>query len=73
MERNYLMEVVCETTQSKDTQIRVTALQCLVKVMTLYYEFMDSYMGQALFPVSINCFNQFRVFPSFILIFVSLF
>lgn len=52
MERNYLMEVVCETTQSEDTQIRVAALQCLVKIMTLYYEYMNAYMGQALFPVS---------------------
>lgn len=65
MERNYLMEVVCETTQSKDTQIRVTALQCLVKIMTLYYEFMDAYMAQALFPVSASYFNKFKVFPRF--------
>ena len=53
MERNYIMEVVCETTQSKDSQIRVAALQCLVKIMSLYYEFMHTYMAQALFPVSI--------------------
>lgn len=65
MERNYLMEVVCETTQSKDTQIRVTALQCLVKIMTLYYEFMDAYMGQALFPVSVDCCNGFEPFSRF--------
>ncbi len=45
------MEVVCETTQSKDAQIRVAALQCLVKIMSLYYEFMEAYMAQALFPV----------------------
>lgn len=60
MERNYLMEVVCETTQSKDTQIRVTALQSLVKIMTLYYEFMDTYMGQALFPVSVSSLNDLK-------------
>lgn len=53
MERNYIMEVVCETTQSKDTQIRVAALQCLVKIMSLYYEYMHTYMVQALFPVSV--------------------
>lgn len=52
MERNYLMEVVCEATQFKDPQIRVVALQCLVKIMSLYYEYMDTYMAQALFPVS---------------------
>lgn len=46
------MEVVCEATQSTDTQVRVAALQCLVKIMTLYYQYMETYMGQALFPVS---------------------
>lgn len=45
------MEVVCETTQCADTQIRVAALQCLVKIMSLYYQYMEPYMGQALFPV----------------------
>lgn len=51
VERNYIMEVVCETTQCADTQIRVAALQCLVKIMSLYYQYMEPYMGQALFPV----------------------
>lgn len=57
MERNYIMEVVCETTQSSNTQIRVAALQCLVKIMTLYYQFMEPYMAQALFPVSYFCWS----------------
>lgn len=52
VERNYIMEVVCEATQSEDTQVKVAALQCLVKIMTLYYQYMEPYMGQALFPVS---------------------
>ncbi len=46
------MQVVCETTQSPDTQVRVAALQCLVKIMTLYYQHMEHYMGPALFAVS---------------------
>lgn len=50
-ERNYIMEVVCETTQSTITQIRVAGLQCLVKIMSLYYQYMEPYMPQALFPV----------------------
>lgn len=29
-ERNFIMEVVCEATQSHDTRIGVAALQCLV-------------------------------------------
>ncbi|XP_017043805.1 importin subunit beta [Drosophila ficusphila] len=53
MERNFIMEVVCEATQSQDSQICVAALQCLVKVMTLYYQFMEPYMAQALFPITL--------------------
>ncbi|KAL9692380.1 hypothetical protein quinque_016404 [Culex quinquefasciatus] len=44
-ERNYIMEVVCEATQSTDTQICVAALQCLVKILTLYYQHMEAYMA----------------------------
>ncbi|OXU27419.1 hypothetical protein TSAR_008605, partial [Trichomalopsis sarcophagae] len=32
-ERNFIMEVVCEATQSTHTQIKVAALQCLVKII----------------------------------------
>ena len=48
------MQVVCEATQSTDTQVRVSALQCLVKIMTLYYVYMEHYMGPALFAVSMG-------------------
>lgn len=50
-ERNYIMQVVCESTQSLDPLIRVAALQCLVKIMSLYYSYMEMYMGHALFAV----------------------
>lgn len=33
-------------------QVKVAALQCLVRIMSLYYQFMESYMSAALFPVS---------------------
>ena len=46
------MQVVCEATQSSDTKVRVAALQCLVKIMSLYYQYMEYYMGPALFAVS---------------------
>ena len=52
-ERDYLMKVVCEATQSSDKQVRVVALQNLVKIMSLYYQYMSNYMGTALFAVSI--------------------
>ncbi|KAH8381065.1 importin subunit beta [Drosophila serrata] len=53
IERNFIMEVVCEATQCQDTQICVAALQCLVKILTLYYQFMEPYMAQALFPITL--------------------
>lgn len=46
------MQIVCEATQSPNNQIKVAALQNLVKIMNLYYEFMEAYMGPALFSVS---------------------
>ncbi|OON23129.1 HEAT repeat protein [Opisthorchis viverrini] len=51
-ERNYIMQVVCESTQSPHPQIRVAALQCLVKIMSLYYGYMETYMKQALFAIA---------------------
>lgn len=47
------MQVTCEATQCKDNQVKVAALQCLVKIVSLYYEHMESYMGPALFAVSL--------------------
>lgn len=57
-ERNYIMEVVCESTQSPDSQISVAALQCLVKIMTLYYQYMEPYMAQALFPITLQAMKS---------------
>ena len=33
----------------------MAALQNLVKIMSLYYQYMESYMGPALFAVSAAC------------------
>lgn len=60
-ERNYIMEVVCEATQSPDSQISVAALQCLVKIMSLYYQHMQMYMGQALFPITMEAMRSENV------------
>lgn len=57
-ERNYIMEVVCEATQSPDTQIKVAALQCLVKIMSLYYQHMETYMAPALFPITLEAMKS---------------
>lgn len=42
-------------------QVRVAALQCLVKIMSLYYTYMEHYMGPALFAVSC-CRKPFNVY-----------
>lgn len=53
-ERHFIMQVVCEATQSTETQVRVVALQCLVRVMSLYYQYMEHYMGPALFAITLE-------------------
>ena len=66
------MQVVCEATQSLDTQVRVAALQCLVKIMSLYYQYMEQYMGPALFAVClVVCFFSalcLKKFPNNVLV-----
>ncbi|ESN99747.1 hypothetical protein HELRODRAFT_101408 [Helobdella robusta] len=57
-ERHFIMQVVCEATQSPDTQVRVAALQCLVKIMSLYYQYMEHYMGPALFAITLEAMKS---------------
>ena len=45
------MQVVCEATQSQSEDVQVGAYQCLVRIMSLYYEKMSFYMERALFGV----------------------
>ena len=52
VERHFIMQVICEATQSTDPAIAVPALQCLVRIMSLYYRYMEAYMAPALFGVS---------------------
>ncbi|KAH9834388.1 ARM repeat-containing protein [Rhodofomes roseus] len=52
-ERNYIMQVVCEATQSPSVTVQVGAFECLVKIMTLYYEKMSFYMERALFGLTV--------------------
>lgn len=51
-ERNYIMQVVCEATQSSASDVQVAAFECLVKIMQLFYDKMQFYMEKALFGVS---------------------
>ena len=49
---------MCEATQSGDVQVKVASLQCLVKIMSLYYQYMESYMGQALFAITLDAMKN---------------
>lgn len=57
-ERNIIMQVVCESTSSSDQRVKVAALQCLVRIMQLYYEHMLSYMGSALFQITLSAMKS---------------
>ncbi|CAF9925757.1 MAG: karyopherin beta [Heterodermia speciosa] len=52
-ERNYIMQVICEATQSDDSRIQAGAYACLNRIMGLYYEKMRFYMEKALFGLTI--------------------
>ncbi|KAF9971460.1 karyopherin beta [Actinomortierella ambigua] len=53
-ERNYIMQVVCEATQSSDPQVQIAAFECLVRIMALYYDKMPFYMQKALFGLTVQ-------------------
>lgn len=57
-ERHYIMQVLCEATQCEDTEVKVAALQGLVKVMSLFYQYMEAYMGPALFAITLEAMKS---------------
>ncbi|KAJ3110763.1 karyopherin beta [Phlyctochytrium bullatum] len=56
-ERNYIMQIVCEATQSTDAELVASAYECLVKIMYLYYDHMKFYMEQALIVIMKEDYN----------------
>lgn len=52
-ERNYIMQVICESTQSDDTRVQAGAFGCLNRIMGIYYDKMRFYMEKALFGLTI--------------------
>merc|ERR1719242_893114 len=57
-ERHFIMQVVCEATQSTECKVKVSALQCLVRIMSLYYQYMETYMGPALFAITLEAMKS---------------
>lgn len=52
-ERNYIMQVICEATQSGDSRIEASSYGCLNRIMGLYYDKMKFYMEKALFGLTV--------------------
>ncbi|KAJ3130159.1 karyopherin beta [Nowakowskiella sp. JEL0407] len=57
-ERNYVMQIVCEATQSKDADVKESAFECLVKIIQYYYDQMELYMTQALVPLTFRAMSS---------------
>lgn len=57
-DRNYMMTVLCKATQCTDNRIKVAALQCLVKIVSLYYEHIHAYMDPALFNITVDAMKS---------------
>lgn len=56
-ERDQIMSVVCECTQSSEENIRLTAMESLVKIALIYYDFISPYM-EALFKITANAIQK---------------
>ncbi|KAJ3308780.1 karyopherin beta [Boothiomyces sp. JEL0838] len=53
-ERNYVMQIVCEATQTPDSaDVQVMGFECLVKIIAMYYDFMTVYMQKALYGLTL--------------------
>jgi len=53
VERNYIMQVVCEAAASPEVKVRVASMECLVKIAALYYDKLAPYM-QKLFNLTLE-------------------
>jgi importin subunit beta-1 len=51
MERNMIMQTICEATQSTNVDVRAAAFECIVNIAYLYYDKLSAYM-QALFQLT---------------------
>ncbi|XP_066915585.1 importin subunit beta-1-like [Clytia hemisphaerica] len=56
-DRNFMMTVLCNATVCPEKRIKVASLQCCVKIMSLYYEYMGPYM-QSLFNITVDAMKS---------------
>jgi len=57
VERNYIMQVVCESAILPDQRVRVASIECLVKIGTLYYDKLAPYM-QKIFNITLEAIKR---------------
>lgn len=53
MERNYIMNVICDAALANEIEIRKAAFECLVSIASTYYEILEPYM-QKIFELTSN-------------------
>jgi hypothetical protein len=53
------MQAVCQATASVSSFVKERAFECLVKLVTYYYDYMFLYMQQALYGVSFSLVVKF--------------
>ena len=57
-ERDVILQVVCEATQTGNIEVTGLAMECLTKMVSLYYCLLEEYMAPALVPLSLCCLQS---------------
>ncbi len=52
--RDYIMSTICTVACSSTERVTVLILECIIKIMQLYYDKMEPYMESGLFPLSVR-------------------
>ena len=50
--------MICEATQRNEIEIVVLSLQCLSRIVSLYYPLLEDYLKPAIWPISINAVSS---------------
>lgn len=57
-ERDVIMQVVCDATDAPDIRVWRAALQCLIKIVSLYYQYMRKYMDPHLVRITLKAMKS---------------
>jgi len=57
-ERDMLMTVVCEATQSQDPKVRKAAWECVARVVELFYPHLEQGYMDALYPMTVGAITK---------------